>query len=307
MTNINIFANLLVQFDKVFKHNRQGSYQTRQRYKEAFKRFLYFLATEFRVERIANIAPKHVATYVAYLEGQWRSPAYIKTELSAIRFFHDQVPNARHTLPDNAQLNLQKRKFGGIDRTWSRREFNLFVAKAMELGREDYAAIFCLARYAALRLHECFRVDTQIAANAVKTGSITIKGKGGLVRTVPINLSIEIELKKMLAVTQRGHKLFVAAGDKTHLAMKRFEEFIRRHKPEIQDVGSTRPLHFHGLRHTRAAEWYEEFLGKGMDEKQARLAVARLLGHGRDDVAKVYLASVRENPFRLPLEGGGSE
>jgi site-specific recombinase XerC len=83
----------------------------------------------------------------------------------------------------------------------------------MELGREDYTAIFCLARYAALRLHECFRIDTQIAAKAVTTGIITIKGKGGLVRDVPINLSIEIELKKMLAVTPRGHKLFVAPGE----------------------------------------------------------------------------------------------
>ena len=249
MSNINIYANLLTQFDKIFKHNRQGSYKTRQRYKEAFIRFLHFLAAEFRVERIANIAPKHVAAYVAKLDGEFKMPSYIKTELSAIRFFHDQIPNARHKLPDNASLNLQKRQYGQVDRTCSIREFNGFVAKAIELGREDYVTILYLARYAALRLHECFRIDTQIAAIAVKTGEITVKGKGGLVRTVPINSIIEIELKKMLAVTPRGHKLFVQPGDKTHLAMQRFEEFIRRHKPTIQDFGSMRPLHFHGLRH----------------------------------------------------------
>jgi len=265
MTYTNIYANLLVQFDKGFKHNRQGSYKTRQRYKEAFKRFLHFLATEFRTERIANIAPKYLAAYVVKLEGEWKSPAYIKTELSAVRFFHDQIPNAKHKLPDNVQLNLQKRKFGQTDRTWSEREFNLFVAKAIELGREDYATIFCLARYAALRLHECFRIDTQIAANAVKTGSITIKGKGGLVRAVPVNLSIEIELKKMLAVIPRGHKLFVRPDDKTHLVMQRFEEFIRRHKPVIQDAGSTRPMTFHGLRHAYVKPTTNKFHERGCE------------------------------------------
>jgi integrase len=169
------------------------------------------------------------------------------------------------------------------------------VAKAIELGREDYATIFCLARYAALRLHECFRIDTQIAAKAVRTGIITIKGKGGLIRDVPINLSIEIELNKLLAVTPRGRKLFVAPDDKTHLAMQRFEEFIRRHKPSIQDEGSTRPMTFHGLRHTCAAEWYQQYRESGDSEYQARKKVAHLLGHGRDDVTKIYLASLRED------------
>lgn len=137
MLNQKAYENLLVQFAKVFKHNRQGSYRTKQRYYEAFKRFLVFFAERYRLERIANIAPKHVALYAAHLEGQWKSPAYIKTELSAIRFFHDQIPNARHSLPDNATLNLQKRQFGQKDRTWSEREFNLFIAKAIGLGHEE--------------------------------------------------------------------------------------------------------------------------------------------------------------------------
>jgi integrase len=112
---------------------------------------------------------------------------------------------------------------------------------------------------------------------------------------VPINLSIEIELKKMLVVTPRGHKLFVAPQDKTHLAMQRFEEFIRRHKPDIQDMDSKRPMTFHGLRHTCAAEWYQKYIESGDSEYQARKKVAHLLGHGRDDVTKIYLASLRED------------
>lgn len=250
------------------------------------------MAEKYRLERIANIAPKHIYAYIDKIKENGRSPAYIKTELSAIRFFHDQIPNAKHRLPDNDELNLKRRKIGGVDRTWSEREFNLFIAKALELGHEEYVAIFCLARYAALRLHECFRIDTQIAAIAAKTGIITIKGKGGLVRDIPINLSIEIELKKMLATTPRGYKLFVEPNDKTHLSMKRFEQFIYDNKSKLQDSDSLRPMTFHGLRHVCAAEWYKSCIECGDSEYQARKKVARLLGHGRDDVTKIYLASL---------------
>lgn len=120
-----------------------------------------------------------------------------------------------------------------------------------------------------------------------------IKGKGGLVRDVPINLSIEIELKKMLSVTPRGHKLFVKPEDKTHLAMQRFEGFIHYHKEALQDPGSTRPLHFHGLRHTYAVERYQDFIRRGMGEMEARKRVSELLGHHRGEVTNVYLASMK--------------
>ncbi len=245
------------------------------------------------MERIPNISSKHICAYVDHLSEQEKSPAYIKTELSAIRFFHDQIPNARYTLPSNQNMGIAKRRFGGVNRTWSSREFNLFISKAMEFGREDYVTIFCLARYAALRLHECFRIDTQMASQAVKTDILTIKGKGGLVRDVPINPSIEIQLKKMLEVTSRGHKLFVKPEDKTHLAMHRFENFIHYHKSALQDASSTRPLTFHGLRHTCAAEWCSKFISGRQSEKEARRKVSELLRHHQDEVTNIYLASLR--------------
>lgn len=66
-----------------------------------------------------------------------------------------------------------------------------------------------LARYAGLRVHECFRIDTAIAEEALRNNAITIKGKGGKVRTVPINEQIAIAMKKQLNRTKRGHKLLV--------------------------------------------------------------------------------------------------
>ena len=278
----------------MFKHNKQSSFKTRARYYSAFKRFCAFLADAFRLEKIANIAPKHIEAYVDNMQSRNLSASTVKTELAAIRFFHDQIPNAKHTLPDNDKLNLERRKFGGVDRTWSHSEFNRMIALCRKLNREDYAATVCIGYYASLRIEECFKLDTAQAEKAIKTGILTVKGKGGRVRDVPIQESIEIELKKVLTTTPRGQKLFVAPEDKTHLAIKRLQNFINFHRPKIQDADSSRPLTFHGARHTCAGRWYMELRDKGYGDYHARKQVAAWLGHGRDVVARIYLAGLKD-------------
>lgn len=177
------YENLLLQLDKLRRHNRQGSFKTRERYYEAMKRFCRFLAEQYRLERLANIAPKHIFAYVYSLQESGKAASTIKTELSAIRFFHDLIADPRFELPDNSQLLLQRRTLGGVDRTWSIPEFNRMLALALAAEREDYITILYLGRYAALRIHECFRIDTAIAAKALKENALTTslneKGGGG--------------------------------------------------------------------------------------------------------------------------------
>jgi len=173
---------------------------------------------------------------------------------------------------------------------WSQREFVLMQAKAIELNARDYLAIITVGRYAGLRLEECFRIDTNDANNALKTGLLHVKGKGGLHRAVPINVPIEAVLKEALSATPTGHKLFVSPNDKTHLAMKRFQAFIAYHRWYIQDANRERPITFHGLRHTYAYEKYKEFIEKGFSDFISRKKVSELLGHHRDDVTRIYLS-----------------
>ena len=288
------YENLLLQLDKLRRHNRQGSFKTRERYYEAMKRFCRFLAEQYRLERLANIAPKHIFAYVYSLQESGKAASTIKTELSAIRFFHDLIPNPRFELPDNSQLLLQRRTFGNVNRTWSIPELNRMLACTLVAEREDYITILYLGRYTALRIHECFRIDTAIAAKALKENALTIKGKGGLVRTVPQNDILLNRLRLHLDNTPRGHKLFVPDGRLTHEAIKDFQHFLADNRSLVQDIGSDRPMTFHGLRHTRAAEWYQERVQRGRSPYHARKEVARLLGHGRDDVTRIYLASLNE-------------
>ncbi len=282
----NTYKNLEVQYNKLFRHLKVGSFKTRERYGKAFRRFLVFLAQEYKLQKLSNISGKHIFAYLKYMQEKNLSASTIKTELAAIRFFHDNIPYTRETLPTNAELELKRRTFGGVDRTWSTREFNLMLAAAMETGHKDYLAIFSLARYAGLRLEECFRIDTNDAAKAIESGKLFVKGKGGLTRYVSINETIRISMRDILKVTPKGQKLFVSPNDKTHLAIKRLQCFIAYHRKSFTDNKIT----FHGLRHTYAHEKYEEFIRMGKTVFQARKAVSKLLGHHRDDVTRIYLA-----------------
>ena len=181
---------------------------------------------------------------------------------------------------------------------WSSSEFERMLACALEYGREDYVTVFYLGRYTGLRIHECFRIDTATATKAIKEGMLTIKGKGGLVRTVPLKSCVIERLRFHLAQTTRGHKLFVPDDQQTHEAIKALQAFIWIYRPSVQDKDSERPMTFHGLRHTYAAETYQQLIQAGKTPYEARKAVSKLLGHGRDDVTRIYLAS---------LEGGGED
>ena len=295
MKTENIYFGLEAQLNKLARHNRQGSFRTRERYYMAKKRFCRYLADTYRLQKLSNCSGKHLVAYVLWMQEKELSASTIKTDLAAIRFFHDKLSDPKYTLPANTELGveLERRRFGDTDRTWSVAEFNRMLGKALD--REDYILAFYLARYAGLRIHECFRIDTAIARQAIREEAITIKGKGGKIRTVPINQQIISALEKCLKSTPPGSKLLVPDGVPTDNAINQLQQFILLHREYVQDPDSDRPLTFHGLRHTYAAEKYCQLIADGVSELDAHLTVSRLLGHERADVTNIYLASVHKS------------
>ncbi len=87
-----------------------------------------------------DISGKHLAAYVEYMQAKGLSASTIKTDLSGIRFFHSKISSAKYKLPSNDELSveLERRRFGGVDRTWSQREFGLFLCTCWEAGCESY-------------------------------------------------------------------------------------------------------------------------------------------------------------------------
>ena len=297
MSTHNIYLALVAQLDKLARHNRQGSFHTRRRYYEAMKRFCLYLASVFHLQKLSNVSAKHFVSYVVYMQGSGKAASTIKTDLAAIRFFHDKMEHAKYRLPDNDELGveLERRRFGGVDRTWSDAEFNRMIGKAVSEHRDELAYAMYLGRFAGLRVHEVYRLDTAAAEQALRDGEITVKGKGGKIRTVPVeDERILGGLRVMLDRTERGHKLFVPDGVPTDRAINAVQLFIIKHRDDVADEGREANLTFHGLRHSYAAEEYQALIDGGMSALDAHFAVSRLLGHERSDVTNIYLTSVRK-------------
>jgi integrase len=288
----NHYKNLLQQAMKIRRHTCQGSYKTKERYFEAYKRFIRYVADTFRLEKLSNISNKHISSYIEYMQERELSAATIKTDLAAIRFFHDQIPNTKYMLSPNDKFDLERRTFGGVDRKWSNAEFNRMIDECRRAKHDEYEACIVLARYAGLRLHEAMRLDTATARAALKHAYITVKGKGGLIRNIPVNDTICIELERFMKLTHPGYKLFVPKDKPTHIAIKELQNFIITHRKSVQDSDSTRPMTFHGLRHNFAAESYQKFIADDKNEFEALKQVSLLLGHKRAEITRIYLAGI---------------
>ena len=113
----------------------------------------------------------------------------------------------------------------------------------------------------------------------------------GKLRTVPINEQITIAMREQLKRTKRGHKLLVPDEAPTDRAINQLQFFIYSNREDFQE-DTNRPLTFHGLRHTYAAEKYMELVQNGTGALDAHFEVSRLLGHERADVTDIYLASL---------------
>ena len=71
----NIYKNLSSQISKISKHNRQGSFKTKERYEQGVNRFCKFLTADFGIKKFANISDKHVEKYVEDMQSRGLSGA----------------------------------------------------------------------------------------------------------------------------------------------------------------------------------------------------------------------------------------
>ena len=112
-----------------------------------------------------------------------KSASTIKTDLAAVRFFHDKMSRPKYQLPTNDELavELERRCFGGVDRTWSTAEFNRLLGKALAEDRYDFILALYLVRYVGLRIRACFRIGT--AQRSSPSGRTPLPSKGKAART----------------------------------------------------------------------------------------------------------------------------
>lgn len=101
-----------------------------------------------------------------------------------------------------------------------------------------------------------------------------------------------MQQKMLLAVTHRGHKLFVPDYVPTGTAITRLQQYIYQVRPKIQDEGSTRPM-THTACVTVTPPGPQALIDNGLSPLSTSLRVSQLLGHEWPDVTRGYLASIK--------------
>lgn len=285
----NIYDNLCVQIEKVFRHCNQGSYKTRERYEDGVKNFAKFIADVFKKQNLNNIKPKHLYAYVEFMQDMGYSTSYVTTNLSAIRFFYDQVGNDSRKLPNNNKLGVisrSKEERIGDNKAWTPLEIENFIRYAGDVGQERYGDMVILSSQLGLRIHEVCRLDKSHLRQALEEGKISIKGKGGLVRDVPVRDKTLIQ--KLYDNTKRGNKVFIREGEQTHKVIKNIQMFIYNNQDKLA-MDRSKQLTFHGLRHFYCQNRYKGLIRGGLTDLQARKIVSRELGHYRISITEIYL------------------
>lgn len=284
-----MYDNLCVQIEKVFRHCNQGAYKTRERYEDGVKNFAKFMADVFKKQNLNNIKPKHLYAYVEFMQDIGYSTSYVTTNLSAIRFFYDQVGGDSSKLPNNNKLGVisrNKEERIGDNKAWTPLEIENFIKYASYVGQVRYGDMVRLSSQLGLRLHEVFRLDKNHLRQALQEGKVSIKGKGGLVRDVPVRDKALIQ--KLYDNTKRGDKVFIKEGEQTHKVIKNIQMFIYNNQDKFA-LDKDKQLTFHGLRHFYCQNRYKELLRGGLTDLQARKIVSRELGHYRISITEIYL------------------
>lgn len=311
----NRFNNLFGQAEKIYA-DRTNSYRTEVAYKGGMEQFCKYLAVETKINNTDNFKAKHVIGFVQQMKAEGLSASTQKNYLAAIRDYADRAGIDQRTIPANSRLELEKRSFGNVDRTWTNREFTDFkeVSKAYDSDRGNgprMELILDTARYFGCRIEGILNLDLNSINKALNTGELWTKEKNGKMNIKPVETAYQKEILqkiKALGEENKQNKIFVVDNFKT--AYKEVQNFITNSRGEIQDrdrikttyarnvykeTGEVQKgnLTAHGLRHTYLQEQVKNYVEQGYSLKDACLKVSKLAGHTREEVTKIYLASAK--------------
>ena len=308
----NRFQNLESQSGKAYV-NKEKSYRTESIYKDAMSEFCKYLAVETKINNVENFKPKHIIGFVGEMQNNGLSPATQKNYMAAIRDFADRVGIDQRNIPSNQRLEIDKRVFGNVDRTWTDKEFQEFKNAARVYDTKQgqgprMELVLDVARNFGCRLEGILNIDISTINKALATGELLTKEKNGRINMKQVERLEQRELLekiKALGEENKQNKIFVQNNFKT--TYKEVQNFVYNNRENIQEKERIKSadarimyienqeickanLTLHGLRHTYLQEQREYYIKNGDSPKQADLKVSKLAGHNRSEVTKIYLA-----------------
>jgi integrase/recombinase XerD len=297
---------LVGRFKEMLSAERGAADNTLQAYGRDLDDFLAFLAARRRA--LAATVPADISAYLRGAAEAGLAPASRARRLSAIRQLFKFLAAERIVADDPARALAGPKRARPLPRTLSTAE----VDRLIETARRRIEGTTGRERVRALRLHALIemlyatgmRVSELVTLpRSVLTGDgrvLTIKGKGGRERIVPLNRAARTALDRYLNVgfedgvapMVRTRWLFASRGAQGHLTRQRLAGELKELAAEAGlDPARVSP---HVLRHAFASH----LLDRGADLR----SVQQLLGHADISTTQIYTHVLEERLKRLVFE-----
>lgn len=304
-------------------------------YIQGIKSFITYLSNETKITKLKNYKNSDVIAFEKILIDNNYSVNTIKPYMSGIQGFHQvflESGGTKNRIQDAATIHkkveLPKRQNGVLDRAWNNREYEEFLKKAKEDGRNDVYYGLKMGEEFGIRIQTLGRLTLKQINKALNDGYLRVKEKGGKWRNIPIEDDKMKQTLFDLQIIAKNEGLKVKdhifrdsdffsenkkiQGDNSHdKTVKAVQNYICNTRGDIQDsdrkniseyasnkekrIIEKTELSFHGLRYRYAQRQMDKFLKMGYSYGQALGATAHLMGHERGQISRIYLCQKNAN------------
>lgn len=287
---------------------RGASPHTISAYRHDLEDFCNFLRRHHR--SLADAEPRDIAAYVAAASSTGLKASSLARRLSAVRQLYKFLVAEGQVTADPTLGQAGPRKERALPKTLNVTEVDRLIEAAAQRtvtakGLERLRAIrsHCLIEmlYATgMRVSELLSLPRSVLAGDARV--LTIKGKGGRERLVPLNSPARAALERYLQLGRKSNEdfaaivatkwLFPSKSARGHLTRQRFAQDLKQLATEAGlDPGRVSP---HVLRHAFASH----LLDRGADLR----SVQQLLGHADISTTEIYTHVLEERLKKLVHE-----
>lgn len=297
---------LISQFLEMIAAERGAADNTLQAYRRDLDDFLRYLATRNRA--LPDVVPADISAYLRAISESGLAPASRARRLSAIRQLFKFLTSEELIAEDPAHGLAGPKKARSLPKTLSVAEVDRLIETAHARiepakGRDRVRALRLYALiemlYATgMRVSELVTLPRTVLAGDGRV--LTIKGKGGRERLVPLNQAARAALERYLNVgfddgvapMLPAKWLFASRGAEGHLTRQRLGQELKELAAEAGlDPERVSP---HVLRHAFASH----LLDRGADLR----SVQQLLGHADISTTQIYTHVLEERLKKLVFE-----
>jgi integrase/recombinase XerD len=297
---------LVAQFLETLAAEKGAADNTLQAYRRDLDDFLGFLSARGRA--LAAALPADISAYLRAISEGGLAPASRARRLSAIRQLFKFLSAEGIVVEDPAHGVVGPKKARALPKTLSVAE----VDRLIETARARIEPASGRDRVRALRLHALIELlyatgmrvtELVTLPRSVLVGDgrvLTIKGKGGRERLVPLNQAARAALARYLGVgfedgvapMVKTKWLFASRGVEGHFTRQRLAQELKALAAEAGiDADRVSP---HVLRHAFASH----LLDRGADLR----SVQQLLGHADISTTQIYTHVLEERLKKLVFE-----